>query len=140
MPKSWKIRNQLELKTVAEHLLEAKPRLIALTGELGAGKTSLTQEIGKILGIKKGLTSPTFVLEQIYHLDKSQNYKFLVHVDCYRLKDHRELPALDLERWIAQDKTLVIIEWADKIKNWLDKFQPLWVKIEVRDKNRKITI
>jgi len=139
MPKTWIIKNQSELKTVAKHLLAAKPRLIALTGPLGAGKTTLTKEIGKLLGIKQALTSPTFVLEQIYHVHTHKHVHYLVHVDCYRLKDRYELPALDLEHWLSLDKTLVVIEWADKIKPWLEKFQPLWVKIQIKGNSRIVS-
>ncbi|MFA6588395.1 MAG: tRNA (adenosine(37)-N6)-threonylcarbamoyltransferase complex ATPase subunit type 1 TsaE [Patescibacteria group bacterium] len=139
MPKTWSIKNQLELKIVAEHLLDARPRLIALTGPLGAGKTTLTKEIGKLLGIKQALTSPTYVLEQIYHIHDHKDFHFLVHVDCYRLKDRYELPALDLEHWLSLDKTLVIIEWADKIKPWLEKFQPVWVKIQITGASRIVS-
>lgn len=139
MPKSFLIKNQSELKKAAKFILAQKPKLLALTGPLGAGKTTLAQVIGKHLGIKQNLSSPTFVLEQVYQLSKNRHYQYLIHIDCYRMKSHAELPALDLGHWLSQEKTLVIIEWADKIKSWLSKFKPTWIKIEVKGKTRKIT-
>lgn len=65
MPKSFLIKNQSELKNIAKQVLTKKPKLLALTGPLGAGKTTLARVIGKQLGIKQVLTSPTFVLEQV---------------------------------------------------------------------------
>jgi len=140
MPKTFLIKTQSELKNIAKQVLTKKPKLLALTGPLGAGKTTLARVIGKQLGIKQVLTSPTFVLEQVYQLPKNSHYQYLIHVDCYRMKSRAELPALDLEHWLSQEKTLVIIEWANKIKSWLNKFKPTWIKIEVKDKTRKITL
>ncbi|RJO59616.1 tRNA (adenosine(37)-N6)-threonylcarbamoyltransferase complex ATPase subunit type 1 TsaE [Candidatus Parcubacteria bacterium] len=138
MQKVFNLKTPRELKLAARALLAQKPKVIALSGPLGAGKTVLTQAIAEFLGIKQVPTSPTFVIEQIYQVPGLKKYRFLVHVDCYRLKSKNEIPALDLEYWLNQNHTLVIIEWAEKIKVWLKKFQPLWVRIDLRPRGRRI--
>ena len=69
--------------------------VLALTGDLGTGKTTLTKEIAKQLGIKKNIISPTFVIMKFYFLPKNQkilpNLKKLVHLDAYRLEDQNDL-------------------------------------------------
>jgi tRNA threonylcarbamoyladenosine biosynthesis protein TsaE len=79
--------------------------LIILTGALGAGKTALTQGIGKALGIT-GITSPTFVISRI-HVGKVR----LVHVDAYRLKDSSAALFDDLDLESMMESSVVVIEW-----------------------------
>jgi len=95
--------------------------IIGLIGELGSGKTAFTKGVGQYLNIKN-ITSPTFVIMKIY---KIQNSKFkiqnLVHVDCYRLEDYESLIDIGIEDYINDPQSLVLIEWADKIKDKLPK-------------------
>lgn len=79
--------------------------LIILTGELGAGKTALTQGIGAALGIT-GITSPTFVISRIHH-----GKVRLVHVDAYRLKDNAAALFDDLDLESLMESSVVVIEW-----------------------------
>ncbi|MBD3359275.1 MAG: tRNA (adenosine(37)-N6)-threonylcarbamoyltransferase complex ATPase subunit type 1 TsaE [Candidatus Buchananbacteria bacterium] len=115
--------------------------IIALEGDLGAGKTTFSKYLAKSLRIKKNLTSPTFVLMKIYKIgnNKYEIRKF-VHVDCYRLDSVQELFYLGIEEYLNKADTVVVIEWADKIKNYLQKFKKvIWIKIEI-DKNNRIFI
>jgi len=109
--------------------------IIALEGELGTGKTTLTQYLAKTLGIKKKVTSPTFVLMKIYGIQNLESgIKNLVHVDCYRLDEPQELFYLGIEEYLNKKDIIVIIEWADKIKNYLKKFKKvIWIKIAVKN-------
>jgi tRNA threonylcarbamoyladenosine biosynthesis protein TsaE len=85
--------------------------VICLTGELGAGKTTLVQGISAGWGSLDPVTSPTFVLVNVYRrLDDQRLY----HVDAYRLNSPEEAESLDLENLI-EDGPLVI-EWADRIE------------------------
>ena len=77
---------------------------VLLTGELGAGKTTLTRGLGAALGVRGTVTSPTFVLART-HL--SLEGPPLVHVDAYRLRDAAELDDLDLDFAGA----IVVVEW-----------------------------
>ena len=91
--------------------------VVALQGDLGAGKTAFVKEIAKILGIKETVSSPTFVLERIYEIPKSTreqfNFSRLVHIDAYRLKDETELAVLDWDRILVDSDTMVFLEWPE---------------------------
>ena len=76
--------------------------VITLTGELGAGKTTLTKGIGRGLGIKKIINSPTFTIVKIYEGDKT-----LYHFDAYRLEDSDD--DLGFEEMIDDDGICVTI-------------------------------
>jgi tRNA threonylcarbamoyladenosine biosynthesis protein TsaE len=79
-----------------------------LCGDLGAGKTCLTQGIARGLGIKGYVRSPTFVLVSIH-----QGRLPLYHIDLYRLGDVAEVLDMGLEEYLAGDG-ISVIEWADK--------------------------
>lgn len=83
--------------------------VVALNGNLGAGKTTLTQQIGKALGLQEPVSSPTFVLMNEYH---SGRYP-VVHVDLYRLGEEKaESFAEELFSVIDEGRSLVLVEWA----------------------------
>ena len=80
--------------------------IVALDGELGAGKTTFTRGLGAALGVRGAVTSPTFVLART-HL-RSAGEPPLVHVDAYRLASPAELDDLDID--VAA--SIVVVEWA----------------------------
>lgn len=81
--------------------------LLLLTGELGAGKTTFTQGLGKGLGVRPGIISPTFVLvRQHPNLGDGPD---LVHVDAYRLGSEAEVDDIDLET--TMDRAVTVVEW-----------------------------
>lgn len=81
--------------------------LVVLTGDLGAGKTTLTQGIGDGLGVRGPVTSPTFVIARVH--PSLVGGPALVHVDAYRLGSTLELDDLDLDTSLADAVT--VIEW-----------------------------
>lgn len=87
--------------------------VIALEGELGAGKTVFVKGIAKALGIEAVIQSPTFVLMKVYEV-QYHAMRRLVHVDCYRLGGSLDLRAVGLEDYVHDPESLVVIEWADK--------------------------
>lgn len=91
-------------------LLRAGDVIIA-TGELGAGKTTLTQGIGAGLDVAGPVISPTFVLSRIHHARSGG--PDLVHVDAYRLGSFAEVEDLDLEESLPEAVTLV--EWGEGV-------------------------
>lgn len=133
--------NQNALPKLARQILDGQPHVLALTGPLGAGKTTLTQELARQLGVREAVTSPTFALQHVYAAHHAA-YDTLVHVDCYRLQNpDTELPALDLAHWLTQPRTLVVIEWADRIKNFLSNTKIMWVALSaLSDGSRKVTL
>ena len=101
-----------------------KAVVVGLCGPLGSGKTVFVQAVAKALGIKKYVTSPTFVLMKIYEVDsktkvRPSTWKWLVHIDAYRLEKPEEVGALDFESIVSDQHNLVLIEWADNIEKAL---------------------
>ena len=90
--------------------------VFGLIGELGSGKTTLTKSLGKGLGIRQTITSPTFVMMQQF---ETPGQLFFYHLDLYRTKDFREVKSLGITEWWGHPKTVTVIEWADKILDQL---------------------
>ncbi len=90
--------------------------LVALSGNLGAGKTVFVKALAESLGVKDVITSPTFVLMKVYVPDNKKINKF-VHVDCYRLEGQEDLSDIGLGDYLNDDKIIVVVEWADKVLN-----------------------
>ena len=91
---------------------EAHPgQVIALTGDLGAGKTTLTKAIARGLGISETVTSPTFTIVKEYRSGRLP----LFHFDVYRIGDVEEMYELGYEEYFFGDGVCVI-EWADLIE------------------------
>ncbi len=97
--------------------------LVALNGELGAGKTTFTRGIGDQLGVRGSVTSPTFVLARTHR--RIGDGAPLVHVDAYRLGSAAELDDLDID-WQA---SIVVVEWA---AGMLDGVAEHWIEIDIR--------
>lgn len=94
--------------------------IVGLYGNLGAGKTALTQAFARELGIKGDITSPTFVIEKIYETDSEKSpFKRLVHIDAYRLNSGKELQVLDFEKLVENPNNLIVIEWPENVKEIL---------------------
>lgn len=126
-----KLAKILGQEIIKKPLKNKKALIIGLQGELGAGKTTFIQALAKGLGIKKRLTSPTFVL--------MKKYKNLYHIDCYRIKSYRDILALDFQE-IISNNNIVIIEWAERIKRILPK-NTIWIRFKIiSNKERKIKI
>jgi tRNA threonylcarbamoyladenosine biosynthesis protein TsaE len=93
---------------------------IALEGELGSGKTTFTQALARVLGVVESLQSPTYVLMKIYPTTHSV-FATLVHIDTYRLESPEEFAALKSEKFLNSPRTLVLIEWPEKVGGVLPK-------------------
>lgn len=86
--------------------------LVILTGDLGAGKTTLTQGLGAALGVRGHVASPTFIVAREHPpLPRADGTRgpALVHVDAYRLGSLGELDALDLDSTL--DESVTVVEW-----------------------------
>jgi tRNA threonylcarbamoyladenosine biosynthesis protein TsaE len=99
--------------------------VIALIGDLGAGKTVFTKGLATGLGIKQTVNSPTFVVMKIYKSLKARSSRLkaltLVHIDAYRLNNGDELKEIGIEDYLSKPDTVTVIEWADRVKNILPK-------------------
>lgn len=104
-------------------LLEAGD-VIALTGDLGTGKTTLTKAIARGLGIRSNVTSPTFNIVKEYRTGRLPLY----HFDVYRLGDPEELVDIGVDEYLYGDGVCVV-EWADIVYDLLPE-DALWISIE----------
>lgn len=109
--------------------------IVALFGDLGAGKTVFVSGLAKGLGVKGKVTSPTFVFLKIY---KGQNY-IINHIDLYRGEKITDFKDLGLDE-IFDGKNITVIEWAQRLEKKLPK-KRIDVHLEKKDeKTRKISI
>lgn len=106
--------------------------IVALTGELGAGKTCLTQGIARGLGVPEvyQITSPTFTLVNEY-----PGRLNLIHLDVYRLSSSRDLQDLGYEEFFF-GKGVTVIEWAEKIQDIIPE-KSLSVTLAYLDQNQR---
>jgi len=140
-----------EYPHIAEYIINIintkKINTVALHGNLGAGKTTLAQEIIKKLGVTDVVTSPTFVIEKEYYIsDKKNKHKNnsnitrVLHIDTYRLKNAKELLALDFQKDLLDPQTLILIEWPELVEDFLPQ-DTIHIYIDYLDKDRRsITI
>lgn len=102
--------------------------IVALTGDLGAGKTTFVQALCRRLGIKETVQSPTYVLMKSYLLEgelttfgEKRRFNRVVHIDAYRLDDPKEFEALRPQEFLDDPKALVLVEWPEKLGSLLPK-------------------
>lgn len=110
---------------------------ISLTGELGAGKTTFIQGLAEGLGVKGRINSPTFIIMREY-----PGKPEFIHADLYRLEGDvgKEVENLGLMDVIKEGNAVVVIEWAEKMKDLLPK-DTINIKFDIIDeKSRKIII
>ena len=103
------------------------PCVLTLTGNLGAGKTTLTKGIARGMGIQTTVNSPTFNICKIYHGDKK-----LVHIDAYRLDP--SIDELGFEE--EMDDAITVIEWSENTDMILN--DPISITIDYDGKNQRI--
>ena len=123
---TWIVETVEELKAVAGELLgiwkqtlnKNQTVVVALSGDLGAGKTTFVQELAKIIGVAETVNSPTFVIMKLYETEDSVFQK-LVHVDAYRIEDSVEMTTLHFSEIVNTANSLICIEWAEKIAGLL---------------------
>src|SRR3989304_2193020 len=96
----------------------APPKVLALYGGLGAGKTTFIQGLAKGLGIRGRVLSPTFIFIRPYKLSKG--YKFY-HVDLYRMISEKDAKSIGLTEILQDKNAIVAVEWPEKIENLLPK-------------------
>lgn len=104
--------------------------ILALKGELGAGKTELTRSLLRILGVRGRVTSPTFTLIRRYKLSSRAPFQFAFHMDCYRLKKPEELLVLGFKEIINDPKNLVIIEWPELMKKYIPRGSAIQISLK----------
>jgi tRNA threonylcarbamoyladenosine biosynthesis protein TsaE len=121
----WMVHNLDEFESATNELFNEILRhkqttgatVVCLQGDLGAGKTTMTQIIARLLGVTDIVMSPTFVIKKTY-TTQSDIFTKLVHMDAYRLEGEH-LDTLRLSDDFTQNNTLMIIEWPEIIESIL---------------------
>ncbi|MFA6436926.1 MAG: tRNA (adenosine(37)-N6)-threonylcarbamoyltransferase complex ATPase subunit type 1 TsaE [Candidatus Paceibacterota bacterium] len=129
--------------------------VIVLEGDLGAGKTTITQGFAQALGVESWIKSPTFVLMREHKISpeyevRSSKYEeknskpnrltTLIHIDCYRVDNPDALIEIGIKDILADPQNIVFIEWGEKIAKLLPK-NIIRIKIKhLKEDQRKITI
>lgn len=122
LSKSPKDTVKIAEKFLAEILKkkEIGAKTIALSGDLGAGKTFFVKSVGKILKITRKINSPTFVIFKKYSI-RSGKYKFLFHMDAYRLKSKKDLQVLGWKEIVSDPRHIIFVEWPENISGAMPK-------------------
>jgi tRNA threonylcarbamoyladenosine biosynthesis protein TsaE len=115
MKNSWPLPDELATERLGQTLArscpwdEREPRVLYLSGELGAGKTTLAAASLRELGVTEAVRSPSYALVELYQLGQ----RCAVHVDLYRLQGRSELEQLGLRDYL-NGQTLLLIEWPER--------------------------
>jgi len=108
------------------------PRVVCLTGDLGAGKTAFTRGFARFFGIEKGVSSPTFIIMHRYNGSEVIN-----HYDLYRINDYDELADIGFEEQI--ESGISLIEWPDAFMEYLPEDR-IVIKITRTGENDRLII
>ncbi len=140
------VNNQEQMQKVSKAILtilskvDAESSILALNGDLGSGKTTFTKSLAMQLGINKPITSPTFVIQKAYNIKNHKIFNKLVHIDAYRLDKAEDTEVLNLRDTLNTKGNLVVIEWADNIKEALPK-NTININFKyIDDSTRKVSI
>lgn len=134
-----KINSITDIPTAASQLLEAigDRTIVALRGGMGAGKTTLTSEMMRILKMDDEASSPTFAIVNEYH--SSETAQTVYHFDFYRIESPAEAFDIGIEDY-WESGNLCLMEWAENIADILPE-DTLFVDIEeLPDSSRLITV
>jgi len=120
---TWEVNSLEELDSVVDcvykKLTESNEQtpVLALHGDLGAGKTTFVQKLAKLMNIDEVVTSPTFVVMKKYVAGDSDRQ--LIHIDAYRIEEVDEMRVLGFVGLLAEKDTIICIEWAENIAELL---------------------
>ena len=129
---------------LAKKSLAGKPRralILALSGELGSGKTTFIKGFSKTLGGREKVLSPTFVLIHRHKIKKSfkfqvSSFKNFYHIDAYRLESEKDLLKIGAKELFSSPDNSVMIEWADRVKKIIPK-KAAWIRFKHSGKNKR---
>jgi L-threonylcarbamoyladenylate synthase len=124
-------------------LLAAQPLVIALQGELGAGKTHFVKGVAQGLGIRETVNSPTYTIMHEFPYETVKSKGVLYHIDTWRLFEGEGVEDLQLEERLGPG-TVVAIEWQQKAREWIESLpRPLtiaWVDIQTVSEQERMLV
>lgn len=88
--------------------------ILALFGDLGAGKTTFAKGLANYLGVKKTIKSPTFNIVKTYPILHNK-IKCLIHIDAYRLNSSADAESIGLAEMISNQENVILIEWPENV-------------------------
>jgi tRNA threonylcarbamoyladenosine biosynthesis protein TsaE len=140
------IKTQELAEKMAKKCLKMGPNLgnnqamiFAMRGDLGSGKTTFTQGFARGLGVVDKILSPTFVILKKFQIPNSE-FQYLYHIDCYRIKQPREILELGFKEIISDPKNIVFIEWSENIDSIIPR-DAIFIEFKFKkDKIREIII
>lgn len=120
--------HEADTRRLAAALAAALPpdRVVALSGELGAGKTTFVKGLAEAFGVREAVTSPSFTVCNLHRGAQ----RLLVHVDAYRLPDAAAWDTLMIEEFLASPWCLAV-EWAELVASRLPE-NTCWLRFEMR--------
>lgn len=120
--------------------ITGRAALVTLTGDLGAGKTTFTQQLAVHLGVTEPVVSPTFGIMKGYELTGNEHFDQLIHIDAYRIEDISEVGPLRFKELFKQPRTLICLEWPEQIAAVLPA-EKVVVTIEItQGEERKVSV
>ncbi|HXK39651.1 MAG TPA: tRNA (adenosine(37)-N6)-threonylcarbamoyltransferase complex ATPase subunit type 1 TsaE [Candidatus Paceibacterota bacterium] len=100
---------------------DGRATVLALSGDLGSGKTAFVKALARHLGVEEHVTSPTFVIMKTYNIQPTTNdgngFGRLVHIDAYRMQSAAELSVLGWEGLLADPANLIALEWPELVED-----------------------
>lgn len=112
---TMKVAGELVLALARQSGVRGTSTIIALQGDLGAGKTVFSKGVAHTLGVVEEVTSPTFVIQKTYTLPEGKPWKRLVHIDAYRLESEAELSTIGWHDLATDPGNLILIEWPEQV-------------------------
>lgn len=131
------VTNLKDLNNLAKTILSERINVILLKGDLGAGKTTLTQYIGEELGVKTRVSSPTFTILKQHKVTRGE-YKKLLHYDLYRLSNIEEVEELGFFEDLEDASNFIVVEWPELLMDRLKKY--ILIEIKITSKNRVVEV
>lgn len=143
MDKKYITNNKKQTQKLGEILAEEISKngfkkeavVLGLQGNLGGGKTTFLQGFAKGLGINEKILSPTFVILKRFKLKKGKFENFY-HIDCYRIKNEKDIADIGLKKIISDPKNIVAVEWPERIKKILPR-ETIYAKFIFLEKNKR---
>lgn len=126
MRQVFRTTSEIETVRVAQEIARSLKGgdVIALEGNLGAGKTTFVRALARAFGIKARVTSPTFLLMRCYALPRGKSrrgIRHLCHVDAYRVRSGKELRDIGLAEYLTAPDSLTVIEWPEHARDILPR-------------------